>query len=127
MPTRAINLLLFATMSLAMSSPAFAKGRLGFGVQMATDGAASMTLKEVKISDIRANGPAAKAGLRTGDIVTEFAGQRVAGANGNAFRQSLQAKPGQHQARRTPETGGAARRQAAADRYRGWGRSVRRV
>ena len=97
MPTRAINLLLFATMSLAMSSPAFAKGRLGFGVQMATDGAASMTLKEVKISDIRANGPAAKAGLRTGDIVTEFAGQRVAGASGNAFKQSLGSiKQGEH-------------------------------
>jgi S1-C subfamily serine protease len=97
MPPRAINLLLFATLSLALASPAFAKGRLGFGVQMATDGAASTTMKEVKISDVRPNGPAEKAGLRTGDIVTEFAGQPVVGANGDAFKKSLGGiKQGEH-------------------------------
>ena len=63
MRTRSKPLLLLAILLLMLSGAAFAKGRLGFGVQMATDGAASMTLKEVKISDIRANGNAFKQSL----------------------------------------------------------------
>lgn len=89
MSPRTSGHLLLAVLLLVLSSAAFAKGRLGFGVQVATDGLISSTLKEVKISAVRPNGPADKAGLRTGDLVTEFAGQRVAGWNGNDLKKNL--------------------------------------
>lgn len=67
MPARAISLLLLATLLLVLPGAAFAKGRLGFGVQMAMDGA---ILKEVKVSDLRPNGPTATAGLRGGKAMS---------------------------------------------------------
>lgn len=97
MTLRATGLLLLTSLLLVVSGAALAKGRLGFGVQVATDGMASPTLKEVKISAVRPNGPAAKAGLRTGDTVTEFGGQRIAGSNGEAFQKNLSGiKQGEH-------------------------------
>lgn len=97
MARRAISLILSTTLLLALSGVASAKGRLGFGVQVATDGTASSALKEVKISAIRPKGPAEKAGLRMGDIVTGFAGKRIAGSNGDALMQSLGSiKQGEH-------------------------------
>ena len=89
MTPRTTGHLLLAALLLAYSSAAFAKGRLGFGVQVATDGMLSSTLKEVKISAVRPGGPAEKAGLRAGDIVTEFAGQRVVGSNGGELKKDL--------------------------------------
>lgn len=97
MSPRATPLVLLTALLLMLSGAAFGKGRLGFGVQVATDGMASPTLKEVKISDVRPKGPAEKAGLRIGDTVTEFAGQRIAGSSGDAFKQNLSSiKQGEH-------------------------------
>ena len=89
MTPRATGHLLLAALLLVSSSAAFAKGRLGFGVQVATDGMLSSTLKEVKISAVRPGGPAEKAGLRAGDIVTEFAGQGVVGSDGDELKKDL--------------------------------------
>lgn len=97
MTRRPVSLLVFTTLLLALSGAAFAKGRLGFGVQAATDGSASSALKEVKISAVRPNGPAEKAGLRSGDMVTEFAGKRIVGSSGDALMKSLTSiKQGEH-------------------------------
>lgn len=97
MSPRTSGHLLLAALLLVLSSAAFAKGRLGFGVQVATDGVLSTTLTEVKISAVRPNGPAEQAGLRSGDIVTQFAGQPVAGSNGNELKKSLGGiKQGEH-------------------------------
>lgn len=97
MTPRAASQLLLTTLLLMSSSAAFAKGRLGFGVSVATDGMLSTTLKEVKISAVRPGGPAEKAGLHAGDVVTEFAGQRVLGANGGELKKDLgNVKQGEH-------------------------------
>ena len=97
MARRPISLLVFTILLLALSGAAFAKGRLGFGVQVATDGTASSALKAVKISAVRPNGPAEKAGLRLGDIVTEFAGKRILGSSGDVLMKSLSSiKQGEH-------------------------------
>ena len=97
MSLRATSHLLLASFLLLLSTAAFAKGRLGFGVQASTDGMLSSTLKEVKISAVRPGGPAEKAGLRAGDIITEFAGQRVVGSNGGELKKDLGSiKQGEH-------------------------------
>lgn len=97
MTLRATGLLLLTTLLLALSSAASAKGRLGFAVQASSDGPATSTLKEVKISAVRPNGPAEKAGLRTGDAVTEIAGQRISGLSGVALKKHLgNVKQGEH-------------------------------
>ena len=36
-------------------------------------------VKGLKLADVRADGPADKAGLKGGDIIVEFAGQKIAG------------------------------------------------
>ena len=94
---RPISNVLLAVLLLAVSSAALAKGRLGFSIQVATDGMLSTTLREVKISGVRPGGPAELAGLRAGDAVTEFAGIHVAGANGIVLKKNLAAiKKGEH-------------------------------
>lgn len=89
MTNRPTPRVLLAAALLMLSTAALAKGRLGFGVQVALDGGAAAKLKEVKISTVRPGGPAEKAGLRIGDTLTEFAGQRVAGSNGDELKQDL--------------------------------------
>jgi serine protease Do len=49
------------------------------------------TTQGVIVEQIDANGPAAKAGLKTGDIITEFNGQRVEGTMG--FRRMVRETP----------------------------------
>jgi S1-C subfamily serine protease len=39
-------------------------------------------IKGVKLADVRPNGPAAKGGIKPGDVIIKFAGQTVTGING---------------------------------------------
>lgn len=88
------SLLLFA---LLAPIPAFAKGRLGFGVAVATEGFLSTTLAEVKIASVRPGSPSEKAGLKVGDVVIELDGRPIKGASGPALKKALGAvKSGQH-------------------------------
>lgn len=73
------------------------RGRIGAGIQDLTeDLAQSFQFKSrhgVLISDVLPDSPAAKAGLKTGDIVTKYDGRPVRSAN--QFRNSVAAtKPG---------------------------------
>lgn len=96
MLARTFGHLLLAITLLALSGAAFAKGRLGFSVQVATDGMLSTTLKEVKVHQVRPGSPAEQAGLLAGDIITELAGKAVAGASGSAMKKTLaNVKPGE--------------------------------
>lgn len=89
MISRVSNQLLLAIFFMVLSSAAFAKGRLGFAVEESTDGTASGSLKEVKVSLVRSGGPAEQAGLRTGDIITQLDGQPIAGTKGPALNEKL--------------------------------------
>jgi membrane-associated protease RseP (regulator of RpoE activity) len=59
-------------------------GFLGVGVQTSTDN------KGVEITDVAENSPAAKAGLKTGDVITAIDGDTVTSAG--ALRSEVQAK-----------------------------------
>lgn len=89
----------FVLLLLALLTPAtaLAKGRLGFGVAVATDGFLSATLSEVKVASVRAGSPAEKAGLMVGDLIVELNGKAIKGSSGPAMKKTLGAvKPGEH-------------------------------
>lgn len=91
--------LLAAGLVLALAaSPAFAKGRLGFGLQVETSGfVLSPTLKQVTVSRVSPGSPAAAAGLLTGDRLLEIEGRAVPGAPAREMAGTLDdLKPGQH-------------------------------
>jgi S1-C subfamily serine protease len=97
MISKASRRLLLAVFLMALSATAFAKGRLGFGVSVATDGMFSSTLQEVKVTKVRPDSPAQAAGLLGGDVITEMAGVRVKGSSGLALQKSLASvKQGDH-------------------------------
>lgn len=94
---RVVVSLLLAVCLMTLSGAAFAKGRLGFAVQVATDGMLSTTLQEVKVSSVRPDSPAQKAGLLAGDVITELAGKRIAGSSGLDLKKTMAGvKPGDH-------------------------------
>lgn len=81
----------FVLLLLALLTPAtaLAKGRLGFGISVATDGFLSTTLSEVKVASVRAGGPSEKAGLMVGDLIVEMNGKAVKGGSGPAMKKIL--------------------------------------
>jgi len=73
------------------------RGHLGVSVQpLTSDLAASLGVKEeqgVVVNSVDPNGPAAKAGLQAGDVITAFNGKTV--EDGNSFRNEIaSAAPG---------------------------------
>ncbi len=72
-------------MNQLISSGKVQRGMLGIGIQTVTsDLAASMGLKEMKgvlVNSVNPDGPAAKAGLKTGDVILKLNGKDVNDAN----------------------------------------------
>ena len=94
---RAFLSLLLAVCLMALSGAALAKGRLGFAVQVSTDGMFSATLTEVKVSAVHPDSPAQKAGLLAGDVITELGGKRIEGSSGLDLKKTIAGvKPGDH-------------------------------
>ena len=81
--------LVLALFLMALSCAALAKGRLGFGVEVSTESMLSQTLTQVKVSSVRPDSPAELAGLKAGDIITQLAGQVIAGSKGKALKAKL--------------------------------------
>ena len=81
----------FVILLLALLAPAtaLAKGRLGFGVAVATNGFLSTTLAEVKVASVRTGSPSEMAGLMVGDLIVEMNGKAVKGSSGPAMKKML--------------------------------------
>jgi C-terminal processing protease CtpA/Prc len=70
-----------AVIFLAIASTALAgKGKLGFAIEAATSGFISPVLESLKVTTVRPKSPAAAAGLKPGDYITEVDGRLIAGA-----------------------------------------------
>lgn len=73
------------------------RGRLGVSIQEVTQELAQSfgldSARGVLVASVEPNGPAAKAGLRSGDVILEFGGQAIAKAN-DLPRLVASAKPG---------------------------------
>lgn len=94
MLSRRSNLGLIALFLLLASGLAFAKGRLGFSVEAATNDGSTLT--QVKVASVSPGSPAELAGLRAGDIITELDGKRVEGSKGAQLKVRLgSVKPGE--------------------------------
>lgn len=71
---------LVAALFAVVSTAALAKGKLGFATEATTSGIISPLLERLKVASVRPGSPAATAGLRPGDFITEVNGRLVAGA-----------------------------------------------
>jgi S1-C subfamily serine protease len=90
-------LILVALVLSVVSFAAPAKGRLGFGVAVATDGYFSTTLAQVKVDSVHPGSPSEKAGLKAGDLIIELNGKPIKGASGLVLKKTLaRVEPGDH-------------------------------
>jgi len=72
------------------------KGYLGISFSVESEGFfLNPTLKTVKIDKVRANGPAAKAGIEAGDLLLELEGKKIAGSKANDMKASMDKEVGQ--------------------------------
>ena len=84
-------------LGLLIPATAVAKPRLGFAIDVATEGFMSTKLQEVKVSSVKSGSPAEKAGLRKGDLIVEMNGKPIKGASGPAMKKVLSSvKAGDH-------------------------------
>ena len=82
---------------IAASSAMAAKGKLGFGTDVSTSGSFSPVIKDVKITAVVADSPAAVAGLKPRDYIVEADGQPIDGAPASAVAgQFRSVQSGQH-------------------------------
>jgi S1-C subfamily serine protease len=95
-PRIAKHLLFIALLAFA-SITAHAKGRLGFSVDVASTEAAPNALAEMKVTAVQPGSPAAAAGLKTGDLITELNGKKIQGADAMEIRSAMgSVKAGEH-------------------------------
>lgn len=94
-----LSMALSALLVVGILAPgiALAKPRLGFNVEVVTEGFFSTTLAEVKVASVQAGSPSERAGLKAGDLVVEVAGRPVKGASGPDMKKVLgDVEPGEH-------------------------------
>jgi C-terminal processing protease CtpA/Prc len=89
---QSIAVLLFMLARSAAADP----GSFGIGVSVDGEGFfLNPTLKSVKIEKVVPNSPAAKAGIKPGDLVLEIEGHPVAGTKADVLKPYLQREVGQ--------------------------------
>ena len=96
--SRAWTLRLGLSLLVSVSSLAFAaeRGYFGFAVTVDIDSMLlNPTLRTVKVDQVAAGSPAAKAGLVAGDLITEVQGLVVAGAKGDDLKAAMQKSVGE--------------------------------
>ena len=72
----ALVVLLLTVSGLAVAG----KGKLGFATEATSSGFVSPVLEQLTVANVRPGSPAAGAGLRSGDRITEINGRVIAGA-----------------------------------------------
>lgn len=90
---RSWTLWLVLSLAALMGSVAMAadRGYFGFAVTVDMDSIAlNPTLRTIKVDEVQAGSPAAKAGVIAGDLITEVQGLVVAGAKGDDVKAAMQ-------------------------------------
>ena len=80
MRSRAAKVALVAVLFAMASTAVAAKGKLGFATEATSSGFISPVLERLKVATVRPGSPAAAAGLKPGDQITEIDGRVIAGA-----------------------------------------------
>lgn len=76
----AVKTALAVLLLVVTSNAVAAKGKLGFGIKATSSGFISPVLERLKVATVTPGSPAAAAGLKLGDFITEINGRPVAGA-----------------------------------------------
>lgn len=92
---RVLILLLGGLLGTALHAHA-RDGTLGFTVDLAADEAGpEPTIKEVIVTGVAPASAAARAGMKTGDVLDRFGGKPVAGSAAREFFEAMQVEAGE--------------------------------